>query len=398
MRTGAFDPPEIPPAFWYRDDVRQALRDRDMGTLFALLRRRAGLSQTRISTATGLGQGRVSEIVHGTRAVAAVHVFQRIADGLGMPPAARQELGIAAPADAPAAPDATDCPPGLLELITAARRVDRSVIAAMEAETHAIRLQDRRVGAPAVAGKLEAHLRHVEGSFRHSLRPGARQALAAALADASALAGWQAIDMGRLPRAWDHFERAVAAARESGDPSLLAHAAAEQAYVLLDLRQPLDALAMVQAATAGAGSTVPARMLAWLHAAEAEMAASADDPGTCRRALDRAARILPPGPGDPGLPYLSLDAAHLARWRGNCLVTAGDPAAAADLGTALASMDPAFTRARAGLHGDLAAARHAAGDFDEAGSHLAAARQLAEATGSARLNRRVSALAARLAA
>lgn len=127
------------------------------------------------------------------------------------------------------------------------------------------------------------------------------------------------------------------------------------------------------------------------------LAAAAGDPAACRQALREAARTLPPGPGDPGLPYLSLDDAHLARWRGNCLVTAGDPQAAEDLDAALAAMDRTFTRARAGLHCDLAAVRHASGEHDEARRHLASARQLADATGSARFRRRVRDLTARMA-
>ena len=99
MRASAFDPPSIPPAFWERPDVCQALRKRDMGALFTLLRDFAGLSQTRIGTAVELGQGRVSEVVNGTRAIAATHVFERIANGLGMPDQARILLGLSPRAD-----------------------------------------------------------------------------------------------------------------------------------------------------------------------------------------------------------------------------------------------------------------------------------------------------------
>jgi tetratricopeptide (TPR) repeat protein len=202
---------------------------------------------------------------------------------------------------------------------------------------------------------------------------------------------------GPPARAWDHFERATAAAREAEDPALLAFAAAEQAYVLLDLRQTADALTMVRAASGQAGTAVPVRVRAWLHAAEAEMAAAAGDPEACHRALDRAASALPPRSAGPALPYLALDDVHLARWRGNCLVTVGDPRAADDLDAALATMDGTFTRASASLHCDLAAARHAAGEHDEARRHLRDASQLADATGSARVRRRVRDLAARIA-
>jgi hypothetical protein len=77
----------------------------------------------------------------------------------------------------------------LLRQITAAGRIDGTVVRVLQGETDNIRLLDRRLGAPAVAGKLEAHIGQIETSLRYSLRPGNRQQLARALADASALAG-----------------------------------------------------------------------------------------------------------------------------------------------------------------------------------------------------------------
>ena len=69
MRASAFDPPSIPPAFWEHPEVCQALRKRDMAALFTLIHERTGLSQTRIGTAVGLGQGRISEVVNGIRGI-----------------------------------------------------------------------------------------------------------------------------------------------------------------------------------------------------------------------------------------------------------------------------------------------------------------------------------------
>jgi tetratricopeptide (TPR) repeat protein len=257
----------------------------------------------------------------------------------------------------------------LLRQITAARSIDGTVVRVLQGETDNIRLLDRRLGAPAVAGSLEAHISHIETGLRYSLRPGNREQLAVVLADASALAGWQAIDMGRLSRAWEHFERAIAAAREAGDACLLAFAAGEQAYVLLDLHRP----------------------------AEAEMAAAAGEESTCRTALDSAAREIGHGPAREDLPYLALNETHLARWRGNCLVLFGDPQTADDLTAALAAMDGSFTRAEASLRCDLAAALHVRGEQDEAKRHLKRARELAQITGSARQRRRIRELSKRIA-
>jgi tetratricopeptide (TPR) repeat protein len=402
MRASAYKPPVIPPGFWERAEVRRALRNRDMGMIFQLVKQSAGLSNIRLGAAVGLTQGRISEVISGTRRIAATHVFERIADGLEMPDSARLLLGLS-PRNAAAAtrPASTRrARPGqdseLLQQITAARSIDASVIRILQGETETIRLLDRRLGAPAVAGKLEAHISQVETSLYYSLLPGNRERLAAVLADASALAGWQAIDMGRLPRAWEHFERATAAAREADDKCLLAFAGGEQAYVLLDLHRPKDALAMVRATYDETRATVPHQIRGWLRAAEAEMAAAAGLENTCRKALDHAADEIGHGPSGQELPYLALNETHLARWRGNCLVMFGDPQTAGELNAALAAMDGDFTRAEAGLHCDLAAALHARGEPDEARRHLKRARELAQVTGSARQRRRITDLARRI--
>ena len=402
MRTSAFDPPAIPAEFWARPSVTQALAKRDVGALFRLLRQYAGLSQTRIATATGIPQGRVSELIRDKRAVGAAHVFERIAEGLGMPDAARLALGLAPhrpPAtkeEASPARSRTRRETDLVRQITAARNIDGVVVAALQSETETIRLLDRRLGAPTVAAKLEAHIGQVETGLRYSLRPSNRQQLAAVLADASALAGWQAIDMGRLPQAWDHFERATAAAREAADACLLAFAAGEQAYVLLDLNRPGEALEIVRAVYDETRTAIPHQIRGWLRAAEAEMAAVAGQETICRQALDSAAQEIGHGPSGEDLPYLALNETHLARWRGNCLVHFGDPQTADELATALDGLDGSFTRAEAGLRCDLAAALHVRGERHEARLHLAKARELAQITGSARQRHRIRNLTKRL--
>jgi tetratricopeptide (TPR) repeat protein len=202
--------------------------------------------------------------------------------------------------------------------------------------------------------------------------------------------------MGRLPQAWDHFERATAAAREAGDPCLLAFAAGEQAYVLLDLGRPGEALELVRAVYDETRTAIPHQIRGWLRAAEAEMAATAGQETICRHALDSAAQEIGHGPSGEDLPYLALNETHLARWRGNCLVHFGDPHTADELVTALDGLDGSFTRAEAGLRCDLAAALHVRGERQQARLHLAKARELAQVTGSARQRRRIRDLTKRL--
>ena len=165
--------------------------------------------------------------------------------------------------------------------------------------------------------------------------------------------------MNRLPRAWAHFERATAAAREAGDPCLL------------DLHRPAEAVAMVRAAYEQTRTAIPHQVRSWLRGAEAEMAAAAGEESACRHALDGAAQEISYGAASEELPYLALNETHLARWRGNCLVLFGDPQTADDLNAALAAMDDTFTRAEAGLRCDLAAALHVRGEHDEAKRRVA---------------------------
>ncbi|HVB46068.1 MAG TPA: XRE family transcriptional regulator [Streptosporangiaceae bacterium] len=349
-----------------------------------------------------MSQNRVSLISRDIQTVKFQSVLTRIADGLGMPDHARAWLGLEpAPQDGEpqrraAKPALPDQAAELLRHITSARYLDEPVIDLLQQETDAIRLLDRRLGAPAVTAKLGAHVSQIQEGLRYSLSPARRERLALVLTDAAALAGWQAIDMGNLPAAWRSYELAAAAAREAGDASGLAHAAGEQAYVLLDLGEPAQALEKVRMARESAGSSIPARLRCWLYAAEAEMAAAARQQSACRAALDLADSELASSGADDPLPYLSLDPAHLARWRGNCLVRFGDTATIADLTTALAGMDSAFTRAEAGLRCDLAAALHAAGERDEARDHLGRAIELARLTASARQRRRIAGLAHRI--
>jgi hypothetical protein len=72
-----------------------------MAQIFRLIQRYARISQVRLASAAGMGQGRVNEIINGRRQVTKLEVFERIADGLSMPDEARVLMGLA-PASAAA--------------------------------------------------------------------------------------------------------------------------------------------------------------------------------------------------------------------------------------------------------------------------------------------------------
>jgi len=101
MNTSLFGPVELPPSAWQCDEMHKALRTRDAADLLRLSQRYSGVSQARLATATGIGQGRINEIINGRRQVTRIDVFERIADGLTMPDEARVLMGLA-PASATA--------------------------------------------------------------------------------------------------------------------------------------------------------------------------------------------------------------------------------------------------------------------------------------------------------
>jgi tetratricopeptide (TPR) repeat protein len=273
-------------------------------------------------------------------------------------------------------------------------QVDAGLVQLLQQQTDNVRKLDRRLGAPILLEQMRAHVETLHTLLGHAILDSVRRPVAAALADAAALAGWQALDVGALSQAWGHYEMAKDAARTAGDRALLAHAKGEQAYALLDLNRPQDALELVREARQEAGQAVPPRLLSWLWAAEAETAAAAGRGGDCRRALDAADQALPLGHDGAELPYLSLDACHLARWRGSALARLGDREAVDHLEGALAGMDADYIRARGGLHLDLAQALTAVDAPDEAQRHIRVATDLAGQTGSVRQRRRLAQLAA----
>ena len=77
-----------------RPDVLDACRHRDLGTVIAILGSH-GVAQGQLAGLTGIGQGRLSEYMTRKRKPRAASTFAKFADGLGMPPATREALGLA---------------------------------------------------------------------------------------------------------------------------------------------------------------------------------------------------------------------------------------------------------------------------------------------------------------
>ncbi|MGH3825556.1 MAG: tetratricopeptide repeat protein [Pseudonocardiaceae bacterium] len=291
-------------------------------------------------------------------------------------------------------PDEPDEDPEAAELrsrLAVARTVDRATVEIFRHQVDHARHIDRRFGALTQLDQLRTQIDQVQQllTYRAGL---ARPALAGVLTEASTLAGWQALDRAAPGQAWTHYERAKTAAREADSPALLAHATAEQAFVLIDLDETTAAVEQLTHARSVANGTATPLLQAWLAAAHGETLAAAGHVDDARRAFDTANALLPTDPIDPALPFLFLGDAHLDRWRGNALARLGEPEAIDQLTAALARLPADFVRARTGLLVDLAYAHAAAGNRDAALVHARQARQLAGQIKSDRQQRRLNLL------
>lgn len=282
----------------------------------------------------------------------------------------------------------------LLARIDSAQGIRGELVTVFYQQTELLRTFDRQRGARSIGDQMQAHLGALQDALMFAVLPSARGPVANALAGAATLAAWQALDVGSVTRAWQHYETAKSAARDAGSTAYLAHAMGEQAFALLDAGRPQLALELVREAQVVAGAHVSARLGAWLSAAEAEVSAHAGEHDACRRAFDRAEQLLPADEEtrDPEMLSIFLNQGHLTRWRGNVLALIGDDEAVASLHASLETVDPTFVRAQAGMYCDLAQAYTARGELDQAANFLRTARRLANQTGSARQLRRITRL------
>jgi tetratricopeptide (TPR) repeat protein len=261
--------------------------------------------------------------------------------------------------------------------LAAARSVNADTVELFRRQVDHARHVDRQFGAITVLDELRATITRLQGLLTYSTGAGQREALAGVLTEAAALAGWEALDRNALDQAWDHHETAKAAAREARSTVLLAHATAQQAFILVDLGEILGAVDQLGHARALAEHSAPPLLRSWLAAAHGEGLAALGDRDEAMRAFDASGSLLPSDPVDSALPFLFLAGAHLDRWRGHALSRLGEPTAIDQLTDALPRLHTSFVRAKTGMNVDLAFAHAAAGDRDAALAHARQARSLA---------------------
>lgn len=305
------------------------------------------------------------------------------------------ELGFyPSPRGPKARPDTVD--DDIMGWLQRASSVDQTTVAAMAARTEEIRSGDRGQSSVATSQALKEHLDDLWSLRAYSLEPSIREVLASVYSDTASLAGWVYLDSGNIKESWRLHEAAKDAGRESSARADLAHATAQQAYVLVDTDQPQYALRIAEHAITVGATALSGPVRSWLHGVAGEVAAIVGETIASMDHFDRAVTLLSGDTRDPDAPYIMLDEYSLARWRGAALARLGDEEAIADLHYALSGMDPNHLRAGAQLNVDLAHSLVAAGHKSEAVQALDTARGLAKRAGSARQNRRIKNLQSRL--
>jgi len=274
------------------------------------------------------------------------------------------------------------------EHLRVARTVDAETVELFRRQVDTTRHLDRKVGGVPLLDALNRHIAEIQNRLAYATVHRHREPLAVVLTDASTLAGWEALDRGSLDQAYRHHEVAKAGAREASSPTLLAHAIAQQASILLDVGQTAEAVEMLGYARSIAEGHAPRLLLSWLAAAHGEGLAIAGDRSGALRAFDQADVLLPAETTHRALPFLALNVVHLTRWRGSALSRLGDPEAVHDLTRSLTGTT--FVRARAVMLVDLAYAHAATGDRDAAQHYAREARRLASQIGSDRQGRRLA--------
>lgn len=397
MNTAGAGDRAIPAAVWDDPLMRAALRDRDIGGVFVLLRRH-GVSQRRISALTGQGQSEVSEICNG-RQVMAYDVLARIGAGLGVPPglmglaytpdtetsaaltavpmAAREVdtmpdrrhvLGIAAKLAVGAALTSAELAALAVPAVAtpAPAAIDTTEVDALREITTALWVREKRFGGHAVRDAVIAQLGWARGLLRAARTDTTSRELYGVVADLWSLAGWASHDVGLPGAAVGYLTHSMSAAAEIDDPMRTALAAEQIARVYLGQGDPGEALKMCQLASVAASRARVGQVDALVHSTTARAHA---DMGNLRQALDTltvARAALENGSGEISQPR-GFDTAALGSESGRVLSIAAThdasyaPRAIDALTAYTSTADPVRVKRRAVSSAQLAAVLFRAG-------------------------------------
>jgi hypothetical protein len=324
--TGLIPPAALPPEVLDRADVREALAAQDLGRVFFLARKWAGISYSKIAESTGIKPERVGAIARGRASVTSYAKIAAVADGLRIP---GPLLGLASrwwetaekrpghPGAAPAVPRLAgmDEPVQVRLLLAHAAEVTMGVgdgaigpvwdvpadestpvpqrvgvgdVEQIERVTAALRALDYRHGGGACRDAVLAQTRWVSRLVDADATDAVRRRLHVTLADLYNLGGWTSTDLGLYPAARRLFAHAVTHARHAEESSLLATVLYRTGRLHLHRAMTSHALRFFQLGQIAAQDSGDARTVAVLCANEAWAYAILGDRRQALRSLARA--------------------------------------------------------------------------------------------------------------
>jgi transcriptional regulator with XRE-family HTH domain len=261
-----------------RQDTYEACLRRDLGAVIRILGK-YGITQGQIASMTGFPQGQLSDYATGKHQPMAASKFMAFADGLGMPARLRRALGLAPGGSyASQAGSGLDVPTDTFDLQLLAEEVGRrgdsvkrremllmaaqlgastvlaqsevwerlayaltnptamneAIVKEMEARSAGFHRLEQYVSAQILFKGLALHLREVGtllNGTAYDPSDDLRRRMIVVAGESSVLAGWIASDRGEHSAARSLYETAEKAAREAGDPGILACALGYRSYI-----------------------------------------------------------------------------------------------------------------------------------------------------------------------
>jgi tetratricopeptide (TPR) repeat protein len=372
-----------------RADMREAIARHDFGAVFALSRKWAGISYSRIAESCAIKPERVGALARGQGRITSYEKIALIADSLRLP---GHMLGLAprvwesVPSDRSQAGSESDSVlrRDFLKASTiafgsaiaftsfewdkAGSPRGKDLVASLRARTARLRKLDDVLGGgdtyrlyASEYMKTNEMLRR--GTFTESVRSG----LISVLAEQAQQAGWAAFDAGDRQGAIRLYEASQSAAQEAGDKALAANALAFMAYE----RVGQDASASIELADASfetAGHLLVGSVGALLHERRAWVHAVAGNAAEAIRALDAAADALACSAEETEPNWSSwVTRDELSIMTGRCWAELGRPLRAVPvLQSALEQFDDGHARDKALYLSWLADSYLSAGEVEEA--------------------------------
>jgi transcriptional regulator with XRE-family HTH domain len=314
----------LPRGLLRRQDFLSACGARDFASVFAMVRKYAGISQVRIAAALDMTPSRVGEVIRRQRQITSLDVIERISDRLRIPGwmlgLAPRPWEAADPSGDPGDTALSDIaailgdehleltvksavrtahrwltvePPQLREL-RAGRHVGGSLVHRVRARTSHLRRMDDFIGGRdsyiIVIREVDATVALLrEGNLTEPIR----SALLVALAELCQLTGWVLDDAGRHDQAVRYYVVGERAAEAAGDLALAAELLSTLSYSQANNGHSGNAVLLARSAAIAGQSHAPpvGRALFWDRAAWAH--AKNGEADLCRRALDAAATPSP---------------------------------------------------------------------------------------------------------